>query len=275
MKRAPSTRAGGPSNRSSVFPAAEPAARFGLGRIAAASGRQEDAIASFERAIALYPEWGAAHYALALSLRAVGRREDAQRAMKATRATGRAGHRSPIQCCLPFSICGMMPPSMLRRADALAESGDLQAAIAANEAALRRDPSLTVAHERLLTPLRPDQGLGQRRTALQGRDADRIQPGRHPGRLRCAPPDAGQMGSCRVGVPKRVRDQSAPRTGAQQSGTDPGTDAQLRGGGRAVSACGGEPADLPACTLQSRPRAHRAWPPGRSRCRTLAHHRAS
>src|SRR5580693_829091 len=43
-------------------PAAEPAAELGLGRIAAAEGRHDAAVAHLERAIALFPEWGAAHY---------------------------------------------------------------------------------------------------------------------------------------------------------------------------------------------------------------------
>src|SRR5256885_4575081 len=51
-------------------PASEPAAALGLGRLAAADGRHQEAVAHFERAIALFPEWGAAHYALAPSYRA-------------------------------------------------------------------------------------------------------------------------------------------------------------------------------------------------------------
>ena len=163
------------------LPAAEPAARFGLGRIAAASGRQEDAIASFERAIALYPEWGAAHYALALSLRAVGRREDAQRAMQ---SHARYGTRwPPLADPVLSTVLDLRDDaaSMLRRADALAESGDLHSR---DRRQRGRAPARSVADGGPRTAshaLRPDQGLGQRRTALQGRDADRIQPGRHPG----------------------------------------------------------------------------------------------
>src|SRR5262245_8446420 len=44
---------------------AAPQAEYGLGRIDAAGNRQAAAILHFERAIALFPEWGAAHYALA------------------------------------------------------------------------------------------------------------------------------------------------------------------------------------------------------------------
>ena len=76
-------------------PAAEPAAEFGLGRIAAAEGHHDEAVAHLQRAIALFPEWGAAYYALALSYRALGRRDEAQRALERhaqiRRALARAG----------------------------------------------------------------------------------------------------------------------------------------------------------------------------------------
>src|SRR5512132_847383 len=62
-------------------PRAEPAAELGLGRIAAARGRHDDAIKHLERATSLFPEFGAAYYALARSYRAVGRADDAQRAL--------------------------------------------------------------------------------------------------------------------------------------------------------------------------------------------------
>src|SRR5437773_2762612 len=63
-------------------PAAEPAAQLGLGRIAAANGHHEIAVAHLLRAIELFPEFGVAHYALALSYRALGKRDEAQRALE-------------------------------------------------------------------------------------------------------------------------------------------------------------------------------------------------
>ena len=63
-------------------PAAAPVAEWGLGRIAAARDRPELAVTHLERAVALFPEYGAAHYALALSYRALGRREAAERALE-------------------------------------------------------------------------------------------------------------------------------------------------------------------------------------------------
>src|SRR5262249_725301 len=50
-------------------PAAEPVGEFGLGRIAAARLQHEAAVAHLERAVALFPEFGAAYYALARSYR--------------------------------------------------------------------------------------------------------------------------------------------------------------------------------------------------------------
>ena len=44
------------------------------------------AIAHFDRAIALFPEFGAAYYGLALSYRALGRTADAERALAQARA---------------------------------------------------------------------------------------------------------------------------------------------------------------------------------------------
>lgn len=132
-------------------PAAEPAARFGLGRIAASEGRQEEAVTSFERALALFPEWGAAHYALALSLRALGRREEAQRAMQRHE---QYGARWPAVEDRVLASVGSLrddAAAQLKRAEALADAGDLAGAVAENEAALARDPSLAVAHERLVT----------------------------------------------------------------------------------------------------------------------------
>ena len=55
------------------------------------------AVAHLERAVTLFPEWGAAYYALALSYRALGRRDDARARARAARAVRRAlagGRRS-------------------------------------------------------------------------------------------------------------------------------------------------------------------------------------
>jgi len=131
-------------------PQAEPAARVGLGRIAAAQGRHADAVTEFERAVALFPELGAAYYALSRSYVALGRTADAERALE---QHARYGARWPrIDDDVLRSVTGLRddPRALLQRGIALAESGDLDGAITAHEAALGGDPSLAQAHANLI-----------------------------------------------------------------------------------------------------------------------------
>ena len=132
-------------------PAAEPAARLGLGRIAAAQGRHDEAVAHLQRAIELYPEWGAAYYALALSYRALGRRDDAQRALE---RHAQYGPRWPaVEDPVLAAVAALRDDAQanVRRGVKLAETGDLAGAIAAHEAALVQDPSLAEAHANLIS----------------------------------------------------------------------------------------------------------------------------
>jgi tetratricopeptide (TPR) repeat protein len=132
-------------------PASEPAAEFGLGRVAAAGGRHDAAIAHLQRAVALFPEWGAAHYALALSYRALGRRDEAQRALE---RHARYGARWPGQVDpVRDTVIAVRDDAQtsLQHGIKLAEAGDLAGAIAAHEAALARDPSIAQAHANLIS----------------------------------------------------------------------------------------------------------------------------
>jgi len=132
-------------------PRAEPAAELGLGRLDAAAGLHDLAIAHFQRAIALFPEFGAAYYALALSYRAVGKIEDAQRALA---LHAQFGTRWPaVEDPVKNAVLALRDDSaaILRRGIALADAGDVAGAIAAHEAALARDPSLAQAHINLVS----------------------------------------------------------------------------------------------------------------------------
>ena len=132
-------------------PAAEPAAEVGLGRIAAAEARHDAAVRHFERAVALFPGLGAAHYGLARSYRAVGRRGDAERALQQHAAYGARWPRLPDP--LLDAIAGLREDAraVLQRAVALAETGDVEGSVAAHEEALARDGSLTQAHANLVS----------------------------------------------------------------------------------------------------------------------------
>jgi tetratricopeptide (TPR) repeat protein len=103
-----------------------------------------------ERAVALFPEFGAAHYALALSYRTLGRRDEAQAAME---RHGRFGARWPaVDDPVLATVTSLRddPSALLQRAVRLADAGDVEQAIALHEAALALDPSLAQAHANLI-----------------------------------------------------------------------------------------------------------------------------
>ncbi len=131
-------------------PAATPAAEVGLGRIAAAQQQHREAIAHFERAVSLFPELGAAHYALALSYRALGNREEAQQALEQHRRYGARWPALPDPVLSTVTALREDAGATLQRGIKLADAGDIDAAIAAHEAALARDSGLTQAHANLI-----------------------------------------------------------------------------------------------------------------------------
>jgi tetratricopeptide (TPR) repeat protein len=132
-------------------PAAEPVAALGLGRIAAAERQHEAAVVHLQRAIALFPELGAAHYALARSYRALGRSKEAHAALA---LHGEYGPRWPaVEDPVLERVTSLRndPRTDIQRGMKLAEAGDLDGAIRAHETALVRDPSLAQAHGNLIS----------------------------------------------------------------------------------------------------------------------------
>ena len=130
--------------------ATEPAAETGLGRISASRGQYDDAIRHFERAVALFPELGAAHYALARAYRAAGRTADAERAAAAHARYGASWPRLDDPVLASVSLLREDARASLARGVALSETGDVKGAVEAHEAALAKDPSLTQAHANLV-----------------------------------------------------------------------------------------------------------------------------
>jgi tetratricopeptide (TPR) repeat protein len=130
--------------------ATEPAAEVGLGRVNAARGQHETAIRHFERAVALFPELGAAHYGLARSYRALGRAAEAERAAAAHAQYGARWPRLDDPVLASVTSLREDARASLARGVSLADSGDIKAAVDVHEAALARDPSLTQAHANLV-----------------------------------------------------------------------------------------------------------------------------
>ena len=132
-------------------PAAEPAAELGLGRIAATRGQHAAAIPHLERAVSLFPEFGSAYYTLARSYRAVGRVDDAQRALV---RHAEYGPRWPgVDDPILARVLDLREDAsaLLQRGLKLAEAGDVAGAIAAHEAALERNPDLVQARVNLIS----------------------------------------------------------------------------------------------------------------------------
>ncbi|HET7697163.1 MAG TPA: tetratricopeptide repeat protein [Vicinamibacterales bacterium] len=132
-------------------PSCAPAVQFGLGTIAAREGRHADAVSHLERAVALFPEFAAAHYALARSYRALGRVADAEAALA---RHARFGARWPaIPDPLAESVAALRadPGALLQRGVKQAEAGEVEAAIASHEAALALNPSFAQAHANLIS----------------------------------------------------------------------------------------------------------------------------
>jgi tetratricopeptide (TPR) repeat protein len=129
---------------------AEPAAELGLGRIAAARGLHDQAIAHLQRAVALFPEWGAAYYALARSYRALERHDQAQQAIERHAVFGSRWPALDDTVLAGVNALRDDARATVQRGVRLAERGDLEGAIAAHEAALALEPSLAEAHANLI-----------------------------------------------------------------------------------------------------------------------------
>jgi tetratricopeptide (TPR) repeat protein len=117
-------------------PAVEPIAEFGLGRVAAAAGRHEEAARHFARAIELFPEFGAAYYALARSMRALGKIDESQRALERHQQFGARWPALDDPLLAEIAAIRTDARAALQRGMKLAEAGDVAGAIASHEAAL-------------------------------------------------------------------------------------------------------------------------------------------
>ncbi|MGH9160658.1 MAG: tetratricopeptide repeat protein [Vicinamibacteraceae bacterium] len=132
-------------------PEAAAPAEYNLGRLAAEDGRTEEAIAHYRRACRLFPEFGAAHYALAMAYRDVDRRDEARTELELHQKYGTRwpGVDDPV-------LAGVRALKVDSRAQAqrgleLAKAGQLDEAVQAHEAALAANPDFVQAHANLIS----------------------------------------------------------------------------------------------------------------------------
>ncbi|MGH9765897.1 MAG: tetratricopeptide repeat protein, partial [Blastocatellia bacterium] len=125
-------------------------APYGLGRIKASGGEQAAAAAHFRKAIELFPEYGAAHYALGLALRDLGQAGKAQEHLALSQKHKLS--RPPLEDSLLNAIAELnaLGAEILKRGVMFESAGRIEESIAEHERALTVNPQLTQAHINLI-----------------------------------------------------------------------------------------------------------------------------
>jgi tetratricopeptide (TPR) repeat protein len=145
-------------------------AYYGLGRIAAARGDAAEAARHLEKACALFPGFGAAHFALARAYRDLGQKDKAQAelALYQKDKTGWPSVPDPLLESVLELKTGAN--ARLRKGIELAEAGDLKAAAEEHERALAADPKLVRARVNLIRIYgmlgQPEKAAEQYRAAI-------------------------------------------------------------------------------------------------------------
>ena len=125
-------------------------AYYGLGRVQAAQGDTKAAAVSLETACRLFPQYGAAHYALALAYRKLGKAKKAEEHFTQYKAnvTTVPFAVDPLRAAVQQLDRG--PLALVRRGIDLEQAGDLQGAIREHLKALEIDPKGAQAHINLI-----------------------------------------------------------------------------------------------------------------------------
>jgi tetratricopeptide (TPR) repeat protein len=128
-----------------------PQPHYGLGRVEAARGRAEAAAGHFREACRLFEPYGAAHYALALAYRDLGRTDDARRHLSLYER-----HRletPPLEDPALERVLDLKTGAAahLSAGVRLAGRGDLEGAVREHLKAIELDPRLAQAHANLIS----------------------------------------------------------------------------------------------------------------------------
>ena len=128
-----------------------PRAWYGLGRAQAAKGAHAAALESYAKACELFPDYGAAHFALAAELRRLGRKSEAERHIAAY--TKNITTEPPLDDPLFQRIheLNLSSKAHLQRGAEMEKAGLLDDAIREHEAALANDPDNVQAHVNLIS----------------------------------------------------------------------------------------------------------------------------
>ncbi len=130
---------------------AQPRAHYAMGRIQQATGDTAAAIASFRKAVDVYPAFGSAHYALALMLSKQGDTKEAQRhfALHKEYQLVQPSLDDPAERAIADR--NLTAVSLIRQAAEAERGGDVRQAIDLLHKALAADPTQVQAHVNLLS----------------------------------------------------------------------------------------------------------------------------
>lgn len=145
-------------------PAMAPAARFGLGRIAAAEGNLPGAATQFEQVLAAQPGATVVHNSLGLVLRRLGRRDEAQRHLA---LAGRAAVTFPDPLVDDLSDLVTSARSYVARGAKAQQEGNVEQALREYRLAVQADPGLALAQYSLGTLLGEKGDIAQAIVHLQ------------------------------------------------------------------------------------------------------------
>jgi tetratricopeptide (TPR) repeat protein len=130
--------------------ASAPHAHYGVGRSLAAKGEKEAALAQFDTAVRLFPEFGAAWYAEGMVQRGLGRVDEARKALARAKQFGAAWPSIEDPAIARVRALREDAVPHLKRGLSLQKQGDVVGAIAAYEAASAIDPHQVTAHVNLI-----------------------------------------------------------------------------------------------------------------------------
>ena len=127
-----------------------PDAYYGLGRIRANRGDYAAATEAYGKAIALFPEFGAAHYALAMTYRALGDSNKAQEQLKLYEKNKTSIPPTGDQLLAEVRALNRSATYQIEMGMELERRGRPEESAAAHERALEIDPQLAQAHINLI-----------------------------------------------------------------------------------------------------------------------------
>ncbi len=127
------------------------AAWYGLGRTHSATGDHEAAAEAFRKATELFPEYGAAHYSLALAYRRLGRDEAAKPHFRLSEEHKLTipPRRDPVLARVRQRNAGAL--DLIQAGLNFEKEGDLEQAVEAHLRALEVDPRIAQAHVNLIS----------------------------------------------------------------------------------------------------------------------------